>query len=101
MPLEADVFPMLVNGFSFIMFVSILIISILWFKNKKKSIAFGLIISHFILFVVAGIFLLQAFNSDPSHPMASEVNSLNVGLSGVTWAISVICLLFGIRSLVK
>ena len=97
MPLEADVLEWLIGGFLIVMIPALIILAVLWIKNKKKSIAYVWTIFHFLVFSVAVYFLLQAISLDPNHPMASEENSLNIGLAGVTWMVSVVCLLIGIK----
>lgn len=50
-----------------------------------------------MLFVsVAIYFFIKAISFDFNHPMASEEISLQIGISGVVWALGMICLLIGL-----
>ncbi|MGI8313880.1 hypothetical protein [Halobacillus mangrovi] len=97
MPMEQEVYPMLVFVFSIFMVISLMTVITLRIRNKSNKSAFNLFIVHFILFSFAGIALLNAMrvNSTTHQSMASEVASMRLGSAGVLWAISIICLLTG------
>jgi hypothetical protein len=54
-----------------------------------------------LLFAIAVYFLLRAISFDYHHPMASEEISLRLGMTGVFWFLSMICLLLGIYNFSK
>lgn len=97
MPLEADVLQWLIGGFLIVMIPVLIMLVVLWIKNKRKTSAYVWTILQFLIFSVAVYCLIQAISSDPNHPMASEENSLNMGLAGVAWMVSVVCLVTGIK----
>ena len=81
--------------------VSFFFVLFLWIKERKAiyQSAFGWVIAYFIIFSLAVICCLRAIGTKPLHPtMASEGNSLWLGVGGVLWAISMLCLLAGIVS---
>ncbi|WP_102346107.1 hypothetical protein [Bacillus sp. Marseille-P3661] len=98
MPMEQEVYPMLVWGFSFFMVVSLITVITLRIRNKSYKSAYNLIIAHFVIFSFAGIALLNAMkvNSNTHQSMASEVASMRLGSAGILWAISMMCLLAGL-----
>ncbi|MGM0877316.1 MAG: hypothetical protein ACQEWV_21850 [Bacillota bacterium] len=93
MPLEQEVIGLLIGGFSIVMGIAILITLLLWLKNKNNSAPYVL---HLLFFSVAIYFSLMAISFDYNHTMASEEISLQIGISGVVWALSMLCLLIGI-----
>lgn len=101
MPLEQEVIGMLTGGFSIVMGIAILTILVLWLKNKNNSSGYVWTLFHFLFFSAAIYFGLKAISFDYNHPMASEEISLQLGISGVIWAISMICLVIGIFNFSK
>ena len=101
LPMEQEVYPMLVWGFSILMLISLISIIALRIRNKKNKSAYNLFIAHFIIFIFAGIALLKAMriNSNTYQTMASEIASLWIGSAGILWAISIICLLVGMAKI--
>ncbi|MFC0273539.1 hypothetical protein ACFFIX_19285 [Metabacillus herbersteinensis] len=96
MPLEQEVIGMLLGGFFIVMGIATVTTLVLWLKNKNNGSGFVWTLLHLLFFSVAMYFSLKAISFDYSHPMASEEISLQIGISGVIWAISVICLMIGI-----
>lgn len=96
MPLEEEVMGFLIGGVSIVMGITILTILFLWIKNRNKSASYVWTLLHLVFFSVAIYFLIKAMSSSYEHPMASEVNSLHIGISGIIWAVSMFCLLIGI-----
>ncbi|QHJ72356.1 hypothetical protein DNR44_004965 [Planococcus halotolerans] len=71
----------------------------LWIRSKKNNIAYASVLAHFLLLSVALYFLFKAITFNVDHPMASEEISLRVGISGIIWTASMICLLIGLITL--
>lgn len=101
MPLEEEVLGMLIGGFCIVMSVAIILTVLLWIRNKDNHGSFFWTILHFILFSIATYFCLKALSFDYNHPMASEENSLRLGIAGVIWSISIACLLLAIYNFTK
>lgn len=96
MPLEEGVIGLFIGGFSIVMGIAIIITLLLWFENKNKSSAYVWTLLHLLFFSAAIYFSLKAISFDQYHPMASEEISLKLGVSGVVWALSMVCLVIGI-----
>ncbi|MDF2859147.1 MAG: hypothetical protein K0Q87_4998 [Neobacillus sp.] len=101
MPLEQEVRGMLIGGFTIVMGIAILTTLFLWLKNKNSNFGYFWTILHFLFFSIAIYFFIKAISNNYIHPMASEENSLQIGIAGVVWAFSMICLLMGIASFSK
>jgi hypothetical protein len=101
MPLEQEVFSLLIGGYSIIMGIAFLTILLLWFKSKNNHSAYIWTLLHLLFFSIAIYFSLRAITFDYMHPMASEEISLQMGISGVIWAVSMICLMIGIFNFSK
>ncbi|WP_332694530.1 hypothetical protein [Halalkalibacter lacteus] len=101
MPLEQEVVGLLIAGFSTVMVVTILVVVFLWIKNKYNSSGYIWTLLHLLLFSVAVYFALNGIGFDYNHPMASEEISLKIGISGVVWAFSMICLVIALFSFSK
>lgn len=101
MPLEQEVIGLLIGCFSIVMGIAILTVSVLWLKNKNNRSAYIWILLHMLFFSLAVYFFMKAISFDFNHPMASEEISLQVGISGVFWALGMICLLIGILKFSK
>ena len=95
MPMEQEVFPLLVWGFSVFMVFSLITVITLRIRYKRYKHAYNLFIAHFVIFSFAGIALLNAFKVNPTTSMASEDASMLIGSAGLLWAFSIICLLAG------
>ena len=96
MPLEEGLLELLVGCFSFVMGMAILTIVFIWFRNKRYTAAYVWTVLHLLLFSTSIFFILNAVSFNYQHPMASEENSFNIGVSGVIWFSSLICLIIGI-----
>ncbi|WP_349408752.1 hypothetical protein [Pseudalkalibacillus sp. SCS-8] len=101
MPLEQEVMGLLIGGLSIVMGIAILVTVFLWVKNKSKSSGYIWTLLHLLLFSVAAYFALEAIAFDYDHAMASEEISLQIGISGVVWASSMICLLIALFNFSK
>ena len=101
MPLEEEVPGMLIVGFSTVMGIALLITLLLCFKSNNNRIAYIWICTHLVLFSIASYYLLEAITFDYTHWMASEEISLLVGISGVIWLLSMICLITGLFKFAK
>jgi hypothetical protein len=96
MPLEQEVMGLLIGGLSIVMGIAILITVFLWMKNKNSGYIWTLL--HLLLVSFAAYFVLKAIAIDYNHPMASEEISLQIGIAGVVWALSMICLVIALFS---
>lgn len=96
MPLEQEVMGFLIVGFSIIMVITILVAVFLWIKNKNNSSGYIWTLLHLLSFSIAVYFALKAIDFDYNHPMASEEISLQIGISGVVWALSMLCLVIAL-----
>ncbi|WP_255261193.1 hypothetical protein [Bacillus pseudomycoides] len=101
MPMEQEVREYLVTGSYLVVIVS-LILLIYWFiKYKEKNIIW--FIAHFLTLSLS-LFLLITLLIGPNfsnYNMASEENSLQLALSGITWVVSILFLLKGISEFIK
>lgn len=96
MPLEEGVFELLIGGFSVVMGIAISALLLLWLQKKNNSSAYVWTLLHLILFSVAVYFFLKAISFDYEHVMASEENSFQIGVAGIIWTFSMVCLIIGI-----
>lgn len=96
MPLEEEVVNLLIGGFIIVIGIAVLTTLLLWLKTRNNSFAYICTLLHFLLFSVSIFFFIKAISFDYDHPMASEEISLRIGISGVVWALSILCLLMGI-----
>lgn len=96
MPLEEGVLEVLMIGFSVVMGIAILALLLLWLQKKSNSSAYVWTLLHLLFFSIAAYFFIKALSFDYEHAMASEENSLQLGIAGVIWFFSMVCLLMGI-----
>ncbi|MFG6116156.1 hypothetical protein ACGTN9_13325 [Halobacillus sp. MO56] len=101
MPLEQEVMGMLIGGYATVMGGAMLFTFFLWIKKKNQGLGYGLMLVHMLLFSVALYFVIKAISFDYNHPMASEEISLQIGIAGVVWAVSMLFLVSGIYHLSK
>ena len=95
MPLEQEVSNFLIIGFiSIILLLTISTIT-LWIRNKEKNVAYIMVLLHLLMLSIAFYYFMNAITLelDYNHPMASEENSLQIGIAGVCWALSMLSLL--------
>jgi len=85
-------------GYWLVLGVAIFTTIFLWIRNKQQTFGYLWIVIHFLLFSIGVYFIIQAMSFDFTHPMASEEISLKVGIAGVFWSLSMICLVFGVFS---
>ncbi|WP_235062608.1 hypothetical protein [Thalassobacillus devorans] len=83
-------------GYSVVMGGAVLITLLLWIRKKDNFVAYGSTILHMLFFSLAIYFVIKAIAFDYHHPMASEEISLHIGIAGVVWAFSMVCLVIGI-----
>lgn len=96
MPLEQEVLGLLIGGYATVMGGAMLFTLFLWIKKKDQGLGYGFTLLHMLLFSVALYFVIQAMSFDYHHPMASEEISLQIGLAGIVWAVSMLFLVIGI-----
>ncbi|WP_342505079.1 hypothetical protein [Sporosarcina sp. FSL K6-2383] len=101
MPLEKEVVNLLTGGFIIVIGMAILTTLLLWLKTRNNSFAYTCTLLYFLLFSVSIYFFLKAISFDYNHPMASEEISLRIGISGVVWALGILCLMMGIVNFSK
>lgn len=101
MSMEAETLSMVSWVFFIIVGVSLLVIIKLWISSKNNS---------FIWFTAQLAFLYFSFlkftysiKMKPEVPpaMLSEENSLALGVAGILWAVSMLCMLKGVWNLSK
>lgn len=96
MPMEQETLGLLIGGFSLVVGLMVLATLFLWVRSKNNNMAYISVLAHFLLVSVALYFLLNAITFNGDHPMASEEIALRLGISGIIWAASMICLLIGL-----
>ncbi len=96
MPLEQGVIEMLMIGFSVVMGIAILTLLLLWLRKKNNSSAYAWSLLHLLFLSVAACFFIKAISFDYEHVMASEENSFHIGIAGIIWFFSMVCLIMGI-----
>ena len=96
MPLEEGILEVLMIGFSVVMGIAILVLLLLWLQKKSNGSAHVWTLLHLLFFSVAAYFFIQALSFDYEHVMASEENSFQLGIAGIIWFFSMVCLLMGI-----
>ncbi len=101
MPLEQEALSMISGGLTIIMGITFFFTILFWLRQKKHHAGFALTILSLMLLSLAGRFMVEIFQYDVTHPMASEEISLQLGVSGITWAFSMVCLILGIYHFTK
>jgi uncharacterized protein len=101
MPMEAETLGMLTLGFAMVILISVIITIMLWVKVRSK--AFGWFLMQIVLLAAAffNFIKLLIINTSISRAMISEENSLTLGIMGMLWACSMLCMLIGIYRLSK
>jgi hypothetical protein len=101
MQLEAETIETVVYCFFIVIGLYLVVIASLYYKYKSKAL---------IWFIVQSLFLAKALfkftdlmQRKPEYPefMASEKNSLALGITGVLWAASMICMIIGLLFIMK
>ncbi|WP_102275287.1 hypothetical protein [Cytobacillus massiliigabonensis] len=100
MPMEQETMGMLIGGFTIVMGIAFIVVLLLIFSKKRKSLrlAYSFVIGYLIFFSWAVKQALHAISFDVDHPMASEEISLRLGLAGILWAVS---MLFFVLAMIK
>lgn len=98
MPLEQEVPNLLISGFILIILIITISTIVLWTRNKVNRVAYIMVSLHLVLLSIAFYFFMNAvtLELDYNHPMASEENSLQLGIAGVFWTLSMLSLLMAI-----
>ncbi|MBD0384694.1 hypothetical protein [Paenibacillus sedimenti] len=97
MSMEAEVLPLLKFGFGIVMILISLVVIALLVKYKRAG--YGWIFVHLILFSWACWGWIELLEKGRSGVMASEDNSLDIGMIGVIWAVSMVCMSVGLIKL--
>ncbi|WP_236735558.1 hypothetical protein [Bacillus mycoides] len=101
MPMEQGVKEYLVTGSCLVVIVSLILLIYWLIKYNEKNIIW--FIAHFLTLALS-LFLLINLLIGPNfsnYPMASEENSLQLALSGITWVVSIIFLSKGMLEFIK
>jgi hypothetical protein len=93
--MEQETKGMLIGGFSTVMGLSTILVFVLIFLKKSKTIriGYGFILGHFAFFTWSMIQGFKSISYDINQEMASEMNSLNLGITGVLWMVSMVFLI--------
>jgi predicted membrane channel-forming protein YqfA (hemolysin III family) len=89
------------NGFFIVMAVTILLLIFMLLKQKSSKSRYVWIIVHFVIFSLSGYLFFNTIipptiKELPQSIIYDEVR-IRLSLVGITWIISMICLLIGIR----
>jgi len=103
MPLEEELPMLLTTGFIAIILLFTICIITFWCRNKGENSPYIMGLLHLLLLSTAFYFFMNAITSefDYYHPMASEENSLQMGLASGFWALSMLSLLAAIYQFSK
>ncbi|PFK34056.1 hypothetical protein COI93_17870 [Bacillus cereus] len=101
MPMEQEIRGYLITGSSLVIIVSLMLLIYWLIKYKEKNIIW--FIAHFLTLALSLFFLINLLigSNFSNYPMASEENSLQLALSGITWVVSIIFLSKGILKFIK
>lgn len=99
--MEAETLSLISWGFYLVGGFSLLLIIKLWISSKDKS--FMWFIAQIIFLCLSFLKFTYSIRMKPEIPqtMLSEENSLALAVSGILWAISMLCMLKGIWNLSK
>ncbi|MFS0673560.1 hypothetical protein [Ornithinibacillus sp. 179-J 7C1 HS] len=101
MPLEEGVMGLLIGGFTIVMGITLVVTVMLWIKNKNNSSGYIWTLLHLLTFSIAIYLALKVIGFDYNHPMAPENISFQIGISGLVWALSMLCLVIALFSFSK
>lgn len=98
MPLESEFLTLLTTGFIAIIALVTIVTLVLWLRCKNAHAAYSMVLLHTVLLSIAFYFFVNVLSSPlPStHAMASEENSLQLGIAAVCWAGSMVMLVMSI-----
>ncbi|MGG3647192.1 hypothetical protein [Bacillus wiedmannii] len=101
MPMEQEVRTYLVKGSCLVIIVSLMLLIYWLIKYKEKNIIW--FIAHFLTLALSLFFLINLLIGPnfSNNYMASEENSLQFALMGITWIVSIIFLSKGILKFIK
>lgn len=97
MAMEAEVLPLLKFGFGIILIIISLVVIALLLKYKRSG--YGWVFAHLLLFTWACWGWIELLEKGRTGVMASEENSLDIGMIGIIWTVSMICLGVGLIQL--
>ncbi|MFD2637808.1 hypothetical protein [Piscibacillus salipiscarius] len=96
MALEQEVISLLTIGFIVVIGVTALVTALFWWFKKSHHIGYLFTLIHLAVLSVAILYAINAIKMDPNHPMSSENISLQIGLAGLFWALSMACLVIAV-----
>jgi uncharacterized protein len=101
MQMETETLAMLILAFAVVILISLGVVIMLWIKVKSK--AFGWFLVQIVLLAAAffNFIKLLIINTSISRAMISQQNSLTLGIMGMLWACSMLCMLIGIYRVSK
>lgn len=91
MPFEAEVIPLFIGG---VVAVSVVEFIVGWLGLRRRKDVRGLFAGHVIAMLLGFFFLIRSLFANwlgVSPGIASISNSVNVGLFGLCWAVSALC----------
>ena len=98
MHLEAEVYGLLTGAYVVVAFITAAVLINLYRKAKRPALHW--FSAQLALQTVAFRYFHQCVSYRPDHSfMYSENQSLTIGLAGVFWAASILCMLVGIYKL--
>lgn len=94
-PMEAETMFMLIGGFSIVIALSLAFVIAMLLRRKEPSYLWFIVQ---ILFLVGGFrFALKVLDDNiAANSMVSEQTSMDIGLTAVLWALSMLSMLIGI-----
>lgn len=101
MPMEQEVRVYIITGSCLVIIISLILLIYWLIKYKEKNIIW--FVAHFLALALS-LFLLIDLLIGPNfsnHNMASEENSLQLALIGISWVVSIVFLLKGILEFIK
>ncbi|MDF2606835.1 MAG: hypothetical protein K0S34_1030 [Bacillales bacterium] len=100
MPMEQEIYSLLIKSVYFVLGFTIIYILFLWYKYKENKLAWFLS-SFFLAAVSSSIWIYLLGNPSFPETMASEEYSIRIFLATVLWILSIVLLLKGITKCVK
>lgn len=96
MSFEAEVFPLFIGGVCVVTILE-LVFGCILLRGQKKAL--GCLVGHAVSMAVAMVFLIQCIFTNRLNPgpdyYATANNSVNIGMFGIFWAVSV-CFALGL-----
>lgn len=101
MLLEQETKGLVILGFVITVLIVSICILLLWNKTKNKGLCWFL--PQLVMLSLCVYFFLELINNQitVATAMLSEENSLMVGFIGISWALSMIFMIFGIVATIK